>query len=138
MNSNFETHERKWKLRFQYLLSLFLRISARFLTKYLYNVKVTGIENVPQKGAALVIANHTSFVDFLVLTHITSENFRIMYGVLDYSIYSKRFIKQISSATGTIPVATRAENIDVRERAFELIKWRLSRGDLVLIFLRVS
>jgi 1-acyl-sn-glycerol-3-phosphate acyltransferase len=40
-----------------------LQIPARVLTSLLFNLKVYGLENVPQTGGVLLVANHASYLD---------------------------------------------------------------------------
>ncbi|NIA15670.1 MAG: MFS transporter, partial [Nitrospiraceae bacterium] len=53
-----------WKLPY-----FLIRCILWFLTNTLYRIKVYGAENVPTKGGALLVANHTSFADPGVVTN---------------------------------------------------------------------
>jgi len=44
-----------------------LQIVARILTTLLFELKVYGIENVPTSGGALLVANHQSYIDPVVV-----------------------------------------------------------------------
>ncbi|MEA2101220.1 MAG: lysophospholipid acyltransferase family protein [Thermodesulfobacteriota bacterium] len=44
-----------------------LRIIFRPVFKYLLRIQIKGLENVPEKGPAIIMANHTSFLDSLML-----------------------------------------------------------------------
>src|SRR5208282_1426058 len=45
-----------------------LRFGLWLLTRTLYRVRVLGRDNIPEKGGALFVCNHVSFVDALLLT----------------------------------------------------------------------
>lgn len=49
------------------LLAAVLRGLARFLTRILYRIRVLGHDNVPAVGGALLVCNHVSFVDALLV-----------------------------------------------------------------------
>jgi acyl-[acyl-carrier-protein]-phospholipid O-acyltransferase/long-chain-fatty-acid--[acyl-carrier-protein] ligase len=49
------------------LLQWVLRVILRIVVHAVYRIRVEGIENLPEKGGALLIANHVSFVDGFVL-----------------------------------------------------------------------
>ena len=38
-----------------------------FFTKILFRIEVRGLENIPKKGGALIISNHVSFLDNLII-----------------------------------------------------------------------
>ncbi len=43
------------------------RLAVRLLTNCMYRVRVEGLENVPEHGGALVVANHVSWADGVLL-----------------------------------------------------------------------
>jgi 1-acyl-sn-glycerol-3-phosphate acyltransferase len=44
-----------------------LRAVARVLTTTFFNLKVHGLENIPDRGGALIVSNHQSYLDPIVL-----------------------------------------------------------------------
>jgi len=55
-----------------------LRLILWLLTRTLYRVRVLGRENIPEKGGALFVCNHVSFVDALLLSASTDRHLRFM------------------------------------------------------------
>jgi acyl-[acyl-carrier-protein]-phospholipid O-acyltransferase/long-chain-fatty-acid--[acyl-carrier-protein] ligase len=54
------------------------RFMIRMLVRMLYRVKVTGAENVPVEEAALLVANHTSYMDALLLSATSRRRIRFL------------------------------------------------------------
>lgn len=102
------------------------------LMRLIYNTKVTGLNNIPP-GPAVLICNHVSFLDFLILgTLFTNRKIRF---VMDYNIYkTNKLITWICETYFSIPVSTWRQNTQVKEQAFSTINRYLNEGHLVLIF----
>src|SRR5262249_36115417 len=66
----------------------FLRLLLFFLTHTIYRIKVLGRDNVPEKGGALFVSNHMSFVDVLLLLASTDRPIRFLMfqGIYDRPI----------------------------------------------------
>jgi acyl-[acyl-carrier-protein]-phospholipid O-acyltransferase/long-chain-fatty-acid--[acyl-carrier-protein] ligase len=104
----------------QHLLRLVALAIAR--TRY----SVTGFGDLPAKGGALLICNHVSYVDTLILSLATPRMIRF----LSYDGFSKTpVLSSVLDWAGAIPVsATRAK--EAITRAADCIK----NGDIVCIF----
>lgn len=63
-------------------------LSIAFLQRY--RLLVEGFENIPEKGGALLLGNHISFIDWAVVQMAIP---RKIYFVMERSIYSKWYIK---------------------------------------------
>src|SRR2546425_10939806 len=70
----------------------------RSLTHTIYRIRVEGRENVPQRGGALFVSNHLSFVDVRSEEH-TSELQSLAYLVCRLLLEKKK-ISSVSSDTG--------------------------------------
>jgi hypothetical protein len=66
--------ERRWYPRDKSMLSMVLKPIARPILKALLSVTITGLENIPAKGAAIVVPNHTSFLDSVILGFLTRRD----------------------------------------------------------------
>jgi len=64
------------------LPEFFFRFVAWILTRILYRVKVRGEENFPESGAAIVVCNHVSFIDWLFISSACPRPIRF---VMHYS-----------------------------------------------------
>lgn len=96
-----------------------------------YTVKVKGEENVPDEGANILICNHISFVDALLVFGAVQRPVKF---VMYYKIYNNFFLKPLFKSVGAIPIAGKAENEKVFIEAFEKINQYLKDGEIVMIF----
>src|SRR5437762_11385730 len=75
---------------FNYLLGRILRFVLWTATHTIYRITVLHPENVPQSGGALLIANHMSWVDALLLGSSTRREIRF---VMFQDIYDHWLLK---------------------------------------------
>ncbi len=108
-----------------------MRFLAWLLVKAIYRVKVTGLEHVPESGAAVVVCNHVSFVDPIVLMGLSPRPIRF---VMDHRIFRLPVMNFIFRTSRAIPIAPRKEDEALMERAFADVHEALGQGDLVGIF----
>lgn len=97
----------------------------------LYHVRVTGTSHIPEEGAALLVSNHTSFADALVLAAAIPRPVRF---VMDHSIFQTPVVNALFRAAKAIPIASAKTHPEVYAKAFETIDAALANGELVLIF----
>ena len=118
-----------------YIYSLVPEFLMRFLVWLLvsavYRVEKRGLEQIPETGAAVVVANHVSFVDALVLAGSVRRPIRF---VMDHQIFRTPVLGFIFRTAGAVPVAPRKEDPEVYEAAFARVAEYLRRGELVCIF----
>ena len=118
-----------------YIFTLVPEFLMRFLVWLLihtiYRVRVTGLDHVPDEGPVIVVSNHVSFVDPLILGGMIRRpvNF-VMYHRI-YNIPLLRFIFKTGKA---IPVAGRSENPEILEAAYQRMHEVLAAGDVLGIF----
>jgi len=108
-----------------------MRVVVGRLVRTLYRVRVTGLEHIPDEGAALVVANHVSFVDALVLGGLASRPIRFVMYHRFFKIPGTGWFWRLA---GAIPIAPRSEDAAMMERAFDTIDRALANGDVVGIF----
>lgn len=101
-----------------------LLVSFAFLGRY--RLLVEGFENIPEKGGALLLGNHISFIDWAIIQMAIP---RKIYFVMERSIYSKWYIKIFLDKFGVIPVSSASS-----KGAFELIAKHIKEGHLVCLF----
>ncbi len=108
----------------------FLRLVTSFLTRLLYDIEVTGLENLPD-GPAILICNHISYVDGAIL--IAAQPRRIHF-ILTREVYEGwTLMKPIFKALGCIPI----EITDPPKKVVASLRkarGRLDEGALVGIF----
>ncbi len=108
-----------------------LRFLAWAVARVLYLIRVEGLEHMPERGAALIICNHVSFADALILSAAVHRPMRF---VMEAAIFRMPLANLVFRGMKAIPVATAAEDPAVREAAFTQVLADLRRGELVCIF----
>jgi acyl-[acyl-carrier-protein]-phospholipid O-acyltransferase / long-chain-fatty-acid--[acyl-carrier-protein] ligase len=82
------------------------RLLLFFFTHTMYSVKVVGRGNFPEKIGALLVCNHMSFVDALLLIASTDRPIRFL---IYKGIYDRRFVKPFARMMKAHPHFKRAE-----------------------------
>ena len=108
-----------------------LRFVIWLLLRTFYRIRVRGLEHVPETGPALLICNHVSYIDALV---IGAEIPRIPRFVMDHHIFKVPVLKWLFIAGRAIPIAQSREDPSLKEKAFDAAAQALAEGDLVMIF----
>lgn len=118
-----------------YIFTLVPEFMMRFITwvlvRTLYRVHVDGLKHVPDEGAALVVCNHVSFMDPLILMANVRRPMRF---VMYYKIYNLPILRFVFRTAKAIPIAGRNEDPALMERAFERVDEALANGEVVCIF----
>lgn len=107
-----------------------LRFFARTIRVMLIKTKKIGLENIPKKGGALLVSNHVSFIDFLILSSSIQRNLRF---VMHEGLYNKKLVKPILKKLHMIPIAPRGGQNDLK-RFNEACQKEINNGHLVVIF----
>ena len=97
-------------------------------TRLLYRIRVTGVDNIPDKGGALLVCNHVSYVDGLI---IHSAIKRPVIYIIYEGIYYAKGVHYFLSRNGAIPIAPNREKV---KEAIRQAKQYLEEGYLVCIF----
>ncbi|HET6371663.1 MAG TPA: MFS transporter, partial [Candidatus Polarisedimenticolia bacterium] len=114
-----------------WLLPDFLvRLILWLLTHTIYRITARGASNIPKRGGALLVCNHISFVDALLVGACTQRFVRfLMYR----PIYETRGLTWFFKLMGTIPVSEKDGRKGIAE-SLAAARERLVAGDLVCIF----
>jgi 1-acyl-sn-glycerol-3-phosphate acyltransferase len=108
-----------------------LRFVMWMIANVMYRLKVEGKDNIPNQGSALLVCNHVSFVDWLILGAGIHRPVRF---VMHYS-FAKGILGHIMLKRGkVIPIASAKEDPTILEAAFEKIAFELRDQELVCIF----
>lgn len=102
---------------------------VRGLTAMLYRVNLKNLHHIPKEGGALIVCNHVSYMDAVVVTAACPRPMRFVMEE-DYANFkpARRFFKGL----GVIPIsATKQGSI---RRAFGEIEEALRQGEVVCIF----
>ena len=108
-----------------------LRILVKGLIRMMYRVRVRGLGAIPETGAALLVANHPSFADAVILGGLCHRPARF---VMHHRIYNNPVLNWFFRRVGAIPIATRRENPEMLLEAMNSIDEALSNGELVVVF----
>ena len=108
-----------------------MRFMIWLLSHSMYRVEHRNLQAIPDEGAALLVCNHVSFVDALLIGGAVRRPIRF---VMYYKIYRLPVLNFIFRTAGTIPIAGRHEDIQIYEQAFARIAQYLKDGELVCIF----
>ncbi|BDT60335.1 MFS transporter [Massilia varians] len=118
-----------------YIFSLVPEFLMRFLAWLLihtgYRVRTIDADRIPAQGAAVLVCNHVSYVDALVIGAASPRPIRF---VMDHRIFKTPFLRWIFRAAKAIPIAPGKEDPFMMERAFVDIAEALHQGELVCIF----
>ena len=107
------------------------RFISYLLSHCLYRVSVTGRQHIPEQGAALIVANHVSYVDALILMGTSTRPVRF---VMDKSISELPVLKHVFRHAGVIPICSPRKCAETYKRAFEQIEQALDNDEVVCIF----
>ncbi len=118
-----------------YIFTLVPQFMMRFLIWVLintiYKIRTQGIEHIPETGAALLVCNHVSYVDALIIGTETPRPPRfIMY----YLIFKNPVLGGFFRAMKAIPIASTKEDPVLKEKALNDAVQALRDGELVMIF----
>ena len=94
-----------------------VRCFVWLLTSLVYRLRVSGAKNVPETGAAIVVANHLSCLDPIILAAAIHRPVRFAMG-----------------RTKVIPFAAAKEDETLVKTAFERIDAELAAGHIVCMF----
>jgi 1-acyl-sn-glycerol-3-phosphate acyltransferase len=118
-----------------YIYTLVPEFLMRFLTwvlvNVMYRIKVRGLENIPESGPALLVSNHVSFMDALVIGGSVRRPVRF---VMDLNIFRIPVLGFIFRTARAIPIAPAREDPAALEQAFDRIDAELAEGEVVCIF----
>jgi 1-acyl-sn-glycerol-3-phosphate acyltransferase len=118
-----------------YIYTLVPEFLMRFLVWLLvhsvYRLEKSGLENIPEKGPAVLVCNHVSFVDALVIAAACRRPVRF---VMDHNIFRVPVLNFVFRTGRAIPIASARDDPELLERAYEEIARALEQGDLVVIF----
>ena len=108
-----------------------IRLLVWMLTHTMYRVKHDGMEHIPDEGPCMLVCNHVSYVDALLLAGAIRRPVRF---VMFKPIYDMPMLNYIFRTGKTIPIDSKVRNPAIYERAFVRIREELEAGEVVCIF----
>jgi len=111
----------------EFLMSLL----AWMLIHTIHRVRTIDAERIPAEGAAVLVCNHVSYVDAIVIGAASPRPIRF---VMDHRIFKLPLLGWIFRTAKAIPIAPAKEDPWLMEKAYVDIAQALHEGDLVCIF----
>lgn len=108
-----------------------LRIMIFMGMRLCYKLRIKGREFIPEEGAAVVVCNHVSYTDALILAAASPRPLRfVMYA----PIYEMPLVNGFCRVAGAIPINNARNTPSAMRRTFHQIKKALDAGEVVMIF----
>jgi 1-acyl-sn-glycerol-3-phosphate acyltransferase len=108
-----------------------LRFLAWLLSNVLHRLQVRGLDHVPAEGAALLICNHVSYVDFLIVSGAVKRPLRF---VMDREMSRIPLMSALFRQAKVIPITSYKSDPALVERALDEVSRALRDGWMVMIF----
>ena len=108
-----------------------MRFLVWLLSHTMYRVMHRGLQSIPDKGRAIIVCNHVSYVDALLLAGAVRRPIRF---IMFKPIYDMPVLNFVFRTGRAIPIAGRRLDEAAYEQAFRQIREGLSDGDLLCIF----
>jgi 1-acyl-sn-glycerol-3-phosphate acyltransferase len=108
-----------------------LRFVAWILVHTFYRIRLVHPERIPETGAAVLVCNHVSFVDAII---VMAESPRPIRFVMDHRIFRTPFVGWLFRHAKAIPIAPAHEDAAMLARAYDACAQALADGELVCIF----
>ena len=108
-----------------------LRFIAWIATRLVYRFEVRGDEHIPTEGAAILVCNHVSFVDAILLMAASP---RPIVFIMDHRIFKLPVLGTLFRFAKAVPIAPQKEDPQAYEQAFARARAVLDAGDLLCIF----
>jgi 1-acyl-sn-glycerol-3-phosphate acyltransferase len=108
-----------------------LRFLAWVLSRFIYRLRLVNDEHIPATGPAIIVCNHVSFVDAVLLMAASPRPIRF---VMDHRIFKVPVLGWLFKLAKAIPIAPRGEDPAAYEAAFAAADAVLAEGDLIGIF----
>ncbi|MFP6672208.1 MAG: MFS transporter [Pirellulaceae bacterium] len=117
---------------FIYIIWLIPQASIRFLvwlaSRTAYRIRIDGLKKLPEEGGALLVANHISWLDGILLLMISPRPIRtIVYA----GHFQNRWVRWLAETFGSILMSPSPKSI---ARALKTAREALNNGELVCIF----
>lgn len=116
---------------YQVIPEFLLRLVLFVLAHLMYRLRVRGLEQVPARGPAILVANHVTFVDWLLVAAAMGRPPRF---VMYHGYFRMPVVGWFFRDGKVIPIAPAHESEDTMQQAFDRIAAELAEGELVCLF----
>ena len=116
---------------FKLVPEFLMRFLAWLLIHTFYRVEKEGLDLIPETGPCVVVCNHVSYVDAVVIAACVRRPIRF---VMDHRIFKVPVLSFIFRTMRTIPIAPAKEDAAMKDRAFAEVANALAAGEIVGLF----
>ncbi len=116
---------------FRLVPEFLMRFMVWMLIHSVYRLRKIGLERIPEGGPAVLVCNHVSYVDALVISAACPRPIR---WVMDHRIFRIPLLSFFFRTARAIPIASAREDPEMLERAYEAIARELADGQVVGLF----
>jgi 1-acyl-sn-glycerol-3-phosphate acyltransferase len=108
-----------------------MRFIVWILVNIIYRLRTRDLDHIPAEGPAVVVCNHVSYMDALVVIGCCRRPIRF---VMDHQIFKIPGLNFVFRTAGAIPIAPARENPAILEQAYDRVARYLEEGEVVGIF----
>ncbi|MDN3919320.1 MFS transporter [Roseateles violae] len=108
-----------------------LRFVAFIVSRLIYRFRIEGEQHIPLQGPALLVCNHVSFIDAVLLMAASPRPIRFL---MDHRIFALPLLGWLFRLAKAIPIAPQKEDPAAYEAAFVQARAVLAEGELLCIF----
>ena len=108
-----------------------VRFMVWMLIHSVYRLKTSNLERIPDDGPAIIVSNHVSYVDALVISAACRRPIR---WVIDQRIFRIPLLSFFFRTVKAIPIAPARIDPQTLQRAYDVIARELAAGQLVGLF----
>ncbi|MEO8082050.1 MAG: 1-acyl-sn-glycerol-3-phosphate acyltransferase, partial [Caldimonas sp.] len=108
-----------------------LRFVAFVVARLVYRFRIRGDEHIPTAGAAILVCNHVSFVDPVLLMAASPRPIRF---IMDHRIFDTPGLGAFFRLAKAIPIASQKDDPRLYDEAFARAGQVLDDGDLLCLF----
>ncbi len=101
------------------------------LMRSLYRLRFQDLDRVPERGAAVLVCNHVTYVDALLILGVLRRPVRF---VMIKRIYDLPLLNFMFRSVSAVPITRRVDDPDTYQRAFESLADSLRNQELVCLF----
>ena len=106
-----------------------VRLIVWVLAHVFFKIRIVGAGNIPKKGGALIVSNHASYADAILIGCATPRFIRFL---MWQPLYENKWLNPFCRLFSAIPIPTRSPKVSLR--ALRDARAELEKGMLVGIF----
>ena len=108
-----------------------MRFIIWIITHTMYRVKHTDLHNIPDEGAAVIVCNHVSYMDAMIIAGACHRPIRF---VMFKPIYNMPVLNFVFRTAKAIPIHSKSADPETYEAAFNKISEELNNEEVICIF----